>query len=299
MSKQSPWAGLVIRTAAVRLPDVGYIFACDPKKEQDDIPHAYVFRWTPNGVQQGDRNYNAHSICVIEHPDLGYVDVSGQGYYSVNTRAGLTSGDILELSQPPSKKQRTASFRSVAEIAGKAYAVGLRGMVYRLDDLRRWTRMDDGLPDTFNVQAIHGFDASEIYAVGRDGDLWQFDGKGWIQRELPTNMNLTSVKCAGDGSVYVTGHGGLLIRGRGDIWNAIRQEQTVDDIWDAEWFEGNAYVSTMRAVYRVADGELEPVDFGKDAPRSCYQLSAAKGVMWSNGEFDIMSYDGSAWTRVV
>ena len=55
----------------------------------------------------------------------------------------------------------------------------------------------------------------------------------------------------------------------------------------------------MDAVYRLKKEELEPVDFGKDPPKSCYQLSAAKGVMWSNGEYDIMSFDGKKWTRIV
>ena len=38
---------------------------------------------------------------------------------------------------------------------------------------------------------------------------------------------------------------------------------------------------------------LEPVDFGAEQPKSFYHLSAAPGVMWSIGESEVMSFDGS------
>jgi hypothetical protein len=299
MKAISPLANLVIRTAVVVQPDWGYIIACDPEKEREDIPHAITFRWQAGKFHKGDRNYNAHAACLIEKPEPGRLDISGQGYYSVIIRGVMTSGDIFENSQPLPAKRRTASFRSVAAIDGKAYAVGLRGLVYRMDGLKQWTRIDEGLPETFNIQAIHGFDAKDIYAVGRQGSLWHFDGKVWNELELPTSVNLTSVKCAGDGKVYIGGHKGILIIGRRTAWAVIDHQATSDNIWDIEWFEKQVYVSTMKAVYRLKGTNLEPVDFGDDRPKSCYQLSAAKGVMWSNGEFDIMSFDGKVWTRVV
>ena len=298
MKKKSPLNSLVIRTAIVREPDVGYIFSCSPQKEED-IPHTITFRWNAGVFNQGDRNYNAHTACVIKRPELGLVDVSEQGYYSVITPKGMTSGDILESSQPPPNKRRLGGFRSVSEIGGKAYAVGLRGMVYRLDEIKEWTRIDDGLPDNFDIQAINGFAASDIYAVGRNGDFWQYNGKEWTKRDLPTNINLTAVKCAGDGKGYIAGHEGLLIRGRRDNWEVIDHEETNNDIWDLDWFLGQLYVSTLYAVYQLKGDDLEPVNFGNDPPESCYQLSTAEGVMWSNGEYDIMSFDGNTWTRIV
>ncbi len=297
--KKSPLSGLIIRTAVVIDPTCGYIYACDSKKEEKEIPHAIIFRWDNGEFERGECEYDAASACLIEKPEQGIVDISGQGYYSLNAASGMTTEDIIENSQPPSKKRRIGGFRSVSEIGGKAYAVGLRGMVYRLDRLDRWTRIDEGLPDNFNIQAIHGFKSSDIYAVGRNGDLWHFSGEVWARRELPTNANLTSIKCAGDGKVYIAGHGGILIRGRDQIWEIVEHEETENDIWDLEWFEGKLYVSTMEAVYQLNEEQLVSVNFGKDAPESCYQLSTAKAVMWSNGEFDIMSFDGRDWTRIV
>jgi hypothetical protein len=170
---------------------------------------------------------------------------------------------------------------------------------WRTGLMRTWTRIDEGLPDNVDLNAVHGFEASDLYAVGLLGDLWHYDGDTWTRRELPTNRTLSTIKCTEDGNVYIAGHGGTLIRGRGEAWEIVGQQQTKDDIWDLEWFDGKLYVSTMRNVYRLKTNELEAVDFGGDPPKSCYQLSSAKGVMWSNGEYDILSFDGQQWTRVV
>jgi hypothetical protein len=294
-----PLGGLVIRTCIARRKDLGFIYACDPKKEEEEVPHAITFKWKAGAFIRGECNYDAHTACMIQYPEFGLVDASGAGYYAVNARSGMTTGEITENSTPPTRVPRLGGFRAVSEIEGKAYAVGLRGMVYRLDGLKSWTRIDDGLPESFNIQATHGFHASDVYAVGRDGELWHFDGQEWRRRDLPTNVNLTSVKCAGDEMVYIGGHGGILIRGRDTRWEMIEHEITKDDIWDIEWFDKRLYVSTMHAVYELNEENLLSVNFGADSPKSCYQLSAGEDVMWSNGEYDIMSFDGNTWTRIV
>jgi hypothetical protein len=298
--KKPPFKGLVIRTAVVVKPGFGFIYACDPKKERKEIPHTLVFRLKEGAFTQGDCNYDAMSACRIEHPVEGIVDVAEAGYYSINSKAGPKTADIFETSQPAPKKKRARGIRSVTAIGGKAHAVGIRGMVYRLDRMMSWTRIDDGLPESFDAQAIDGFSASDLYAVGHGGQVWHYDGSRWRRRELPTNANLTAVKCAPDGVVYVAGHAAALFRGRVDEWEAIEhQDEIEEDIWDLEWFDGALYISTIDSVFRLRKKDFGPVNFGKDKPKSCYQLSATEDVMWSNGEFDVMSFDGKSWQRIV
>jgi len=288
---------LAIRSGVVREQRIGYILACDPKREETD-PHAKIIKWDGGTFSDSTAKFNAHSICLITDPELALVFVASEGFFGVHSKSSF-AGVIFENSQPKPKEPRFGSIRSVTEIGGKAYAVGLRGMVDRLDAATLWTRIDEGLSSEFDVQAIDGFDGSDIYAVGFGGELWQFNGNKWTKRELPTNINLTTVKCAGDGLVYIGGHGGMLIRGKEETWKLMDQEETRDDIWDAEWFDGQLYLSTMSGVYRLEDNVLEPVEFGDDPPKSCYQLSVAKGVMWSIGEYDVLSFDGKGWTRVI
>lgn len=299
MNKKSLFKNMVIRTAAVRLPEVGYIFCGDIKKEEDEIPYTATFRWNSDKFEQGNCNFSAHAACIVENPAIGFILISEIGYYVANTKTGTVVGDIIENSHPKAKGKRHGGFRSVSQIAGKAYAVGFNGMVYRLDKSDYWTRIDDGLPATFNIDAIHGYTDSDIYAVGNNGNLWHFDGKNWQKHELPTNLHLYAVNCAGDGVVYVAGDSGVLMKGNKSIWEIVDHDATEEDIWDLEWFNGKLYVSTLTNLYWLNGDQLEPVSFGKDKPKSFYQLSAAPGVLWSVGEFDIMSFDGQQWSRVV
>ncbi|MGK8436478.1 WD40/YVTN/BNR-like repeat-containing protein [Ectopseudomonas hydrolytica] len=296
---KKPLDGLIIRTAVARIPGAGYIYAADPQKEAEDIPHAIILKLKDGELIRTEANYDAHSLAIVSQPGPGLIDVSGPGYYSAIMASGTSSGDIFDDSKPAPQTPRTGGIRSVAAVAGRAFAVGLRGMVYRFDGPKNWARIDDGLPDTFNAQAIHGFSETDIYVVGREGQIWSYDGRSWHHCESPTSVTLTAVKCAPNGLVYAAGHRGVLLQGRNDQWDIIDHAETTDDIWDLEWFMDHLYASTMSNVYRLNDAQLQPVNFGEDSPKSCYQLSVGEGVMWSNGEFDLMSFDGLQWSRIV
>jgi hypothetical protein len=287
---------LTIRTGFVWKKDFGYLLACDPATEEDS-PHAKLLAWNQGKFSETWVKFNAHSICRILSPERGVVVVAADGHYGVFHRA-VHVGSIFRESQPPPQGTRYASLRAVAEIDGHAYAVGLRGMAYRLDKIDEWTRIDDGLPESFNVEAIDGFNAAEMYAVGSKGAMWQHNGQTWTRRDLPTNANLTTIKCAGDGQVYVGGHAGILIRGRDSIWEIIDQDDVEDDIWDLEWYQDAVFVSTLSGAYRLAGSTLESLHFGDEKPKSFYQLSARDGVLWSIGETDVLSFDGASWSRI-
>jgi hypothetical protein len=297
--KSSPLDGLVIRTAVVRTPEIGYIYACDLDKECNETPHTITYKWDSGRLIEGACNHDALTLCLVTKPHACLVDMAETGHYSIISSEGNSLGNILDDSFPPAVKPRYGGFRRLSEISGKAYAIGLRGMVYRMDELHQWTRIDNGLPDTFDIQAIDGFEASDLFAAGRNGDLWHYNGSHWTQVPIPTTTNLTAIKCAGDGNVYVAGHEGLLLRGCGSLWEVIDQNKTNDHIWDLEWFNGQLYLSTLYAIYILEEQNLKEVDLGDDPPKNCYQLSTAEGVLWSNGENGILAYDGKQWTRIV
>ncbi|SEK16637.1 MULTISPECIES: hypothetical protein [unclassified Variovorax] len=299
MSKKGPFKDLIIRTAVVLSPRYGIIYACDPALERRGEPHACVFVWDDGSIDRGDCNYDAHSACLIDLPEEGSVDISEAGYYTADTENDRVTQDLFDSYTPAAREKRARGLRSVREIGGVAHAIGIRGMVYRLDALDRWTRIDEGLPHDFDGQAIHGTGLSDLHAVGFRGDAWHFDGKVWRRQDLPTNRNLTSVVCAADGTVYVAGHDGILLRGRPGQWESIEHGDTDENIWDLEWFAGQLFVSTLDGLFSLQGDHLKPVAYGKHTPKSTYQLSTKEGVMWSNGESDIMEFDGKTWTRIV
>lgn len=290
--------GLLIRTGVVRRADLGFLLAGDPVKEDAEEPHVTILKWKAGELTRIDSKFNANKTCIFEDPEYGLLRMASSGAYSVETRSGVSPGNIFKNSPPP-KAPRYGNIRKVATISGKAYAVGGTGWAFRLDQLASWTLIDEGLPTTFNIEAVGGFSGSDLYAAGYKGEVWHFDGKAWSPCKTPTNVNLNALLCADDGCVYAAGRGGLLMRGRGDTWEVIDQQTNSDDVWDLACFNGVVYASTLAAVYRLRGNDLVPVQFGQVAPKTCYHLSVAPGVMWSIGTDDVMSFDGTVWTRVI
>ena len=146
-------------------------------------------------------------------------------------------------------------------------------------------------------EAIDGFSEQDLYAVGWQGEVWHCAKGRWERQSSPVNIILSAVCAAGDKLVYACGQSGTLIRGRAGAWEQINTDGVVDDLWDVRWFEGKLYVASMSTLYVLFPDGLHPVDFGKEAPRSCYKLTDAQGVLWSVGQENVFSFDGKAWTR--
>ncbi len=191
----------------------------------------------------------------------------------------------------------------VRTIAGKAYAVGMDRQVYRRDDANRWTCIDQsarpGPKEVKGFESIDGFRADDIYAVGYDGDIFHWNGKAWRQIDSPTNLILTDVCCAADGQVYIVGQMGTIIRGRGDRWEVLDHGGGKAHLWNCAVFQGRLYTTTnSKLLHLGADGKLVPVDFGDDLPGTVYHLATGDGILLSIGAKDVMSFDGTTWTRI-
>jgi hypothetical protein len=299
MDEKNPLKPYVIRDGVVKTPDLGYILAGSVDREEEGSPHAIIFKWKAGVFTQGSVNFDAHTSCLIKSPTDGMVRAGSSGEYTVQSPTEKSKGNIFQDSSPKPKAPRFGDIRSVTTIAGQAYAVGNGGMVYRLDGMKKWTPIDGGLPSEFDVKAIDGFSPTNLYAAGSSGGLWQFDGNAWHREDLPTSVHLNAVKCIGEKTVIVGGKSGVLVSGGNTRWEVVAAGEISSDIWDLEWFNEALYVSTFKNLYVLQNHSLQPVDFGKDSPKSWYQLSRAATVLWSVGEYDIMSFNGLSWTRVV
>lgn len=295
---ENTFKDLLIRDACVREIDLGFIIAGDPQKEEEEVPYTHGFRWDRGELFATDSNFDAHTLAIVEKPEYGVMRAAQSGDYSIQTRRGVFSGNIFDQANNPEANFKNGLFRAVCTVDQMAYAVGYRGIVYRFEDFNSWLRIDDGLPPTFDIESIDGFNTNDLYAVGLSGNVWTYGGASWIRREVPTNLHLSCVKCVED-NVYIGGKQGMLLRGRGDDWEIINHQSTESDIWDIEFFKEKIYVSTMGNVYRLEGEQLVAVEFGDEVPSTCYKLDAISECMWSIGAKDILSFDGSNWQRIV
>jgi hypothetical protein len=293
-------------TGIVRNKQLAFLAIVSDELATDNTDHSYFLGWQ-NGDWQyyeddPEKEWSIVSMTICEYPTPQVIAIGAWGEVLC-----VGGGDVHEeqiISGDDSPKTR-GPLRFVRSIDGIAYAVGMGRQVYKRVDLNNWISIDQGArPEAGNKElvgfdAIDGFSATEIYAVGRNGEIWIFNGKIWRQIDSPTNMILTNLCCANDGNVYACGRNGTLLKGRGDEWEIIDHELLTDDLWGLAWFNDKLYISTRKIIFEMASkDDIIIVDMGKDKASTCYHLSAADGVMWSIGAKDVMAFDGKTWTRI-
>lgn len=243
--------------------------------------------------------WHTASMAICEHPIQQMLAISPYG--NVKLIGQGQDGDELISTQDGSPETR-GHLRHVRTIGKLTFAVGMGRQVYRRDDKDHWTCLDQtirpAIGEVKGFECIDGFRENNLYAVGWDGEIWHLDGAQWKQEDSPTNQVLTRVLCTPSGVVYASGRRGLILRGEEHQWKVVEQDTITDDIWDLAWYQDRLYLSTMRGLFTLDKGEITPVDFGADIPRSCYHLSAADGVLWSFGAKDLVAFDGSTWARI-
>ena len=290
---------------AVRSRELTYLALVNDEMAATKTDHSYFSQWYKGvwgKVIDGSSAWTTCDVTVCQHPlhQCIFLGLNGE---VLCVGSGDLHEETIREGKPDSPENR-GMMRGLATIDGKAYAVGMQRQVYRRDGANTWTCIDalarpaQRDETVYSFEGIGGFSAKEIYAAGRRGEIWRYDGTAWTQQDSPTNVILTRVCCAGDGNVYICGRAGTLIRGQRDRWDVIDHFATKDDFWGISWYNDHLYVSTMNDVYRLEGDKLMRLDFGEDKPSSFLTLSAADGVLWSIGPKDVMSFDGKAWTRI-
>jgi hypothetical protein len=276
-----------------RAADLCYILNKSKELLEKDVAHTSVI-----GIYRGDWakatvvRWNATAAAVAKKPSEQLV-VIGEDGQAFHWAAGKANDEQLS----PKPKL----IRAARTIDGEVYACGMKREVYRRVDVNVWKVMSapkPGKKETTGFEAIDGYSAKEIYAVGWSGEIWQYDGKEWTKRRSGKDQILTAVCCAPDGTVYAAGQRGLMLMGRHDAWKRITWKDDVSvDLWDLCWFNDVLYVAANDGLFTLKNRSLVPVDFGDAAPATFFSLSTSGGVLWSVGPSDVASFDGSAWRQ--
>jgi hypothetical protein len=192
----------------------------------------------------------------------------------------------------------------VKTIDGFAYSVGGGRAIYKRTDIGKWTKIGEGFPQkeassSQGFNDMDAFSASDMYAVGGHGDVWHFDGKAWKQMGFPSNVQLGTVTCAGDGKVYISGEGGSLWVGRESTWKSIYKGSS-SILWnDAAWFGGQLWLSSDYQ-FRVWNGsELLPVTHNGELVSASGHMDVRDGLLAIASPTHVWTFDGQQWRTIV
>lgn len=191
----------------------------------------------------------------------------------------------------------------VKVIGGRLYICGFRRQVYRLDgstfSLLSESILSREQERGFGFESIDGTAPDDIYAVGRQGEMFHFNGRSWRQLPGPTNRDLNRVRCVSRDLVYACGDSGVFLRGAQDNWDDLSEPGFQEHLWGLEVFKDTPYVAHLKGL-RMFDGRaLVPVSTGLKPEIDGYRLHASAGILWSFGQEQIAGFDGKKWFRVV
>ena len=297
---------------AVRRDSMFYLSLISDETAKLRVPDAQFVMWNQGDwLDGGERDWNLAGLAVAKQPLEQMIAVGEWGDVLCAGSGDVHDEQVTSGQRDPAAKgpKDRGPLRGVRRIGSRIYVVGMDRQAYRREGSSRWQSFgppgwrEQGRPapkvsEVTGFEAVDGFSESDVYAVGYHGEIWHYDGRKWRQLPSPTNLVLTDVCCAGDGTVYACGREGLLLKGRDQKWEVIDPPGTPQDLWSLAWFDGRLYLSTFYALYTLHKNALEPVDTGAEQAKTFHRLSADDGVLLSAGAKDVLVFDGKAWTRI-
>jgi hypothetical protein len=277
-----------------------FIFIAAQLVTLEDYDLSRIFMYRDGQWGRYDVNVVVWSVCVVQKPRRAFycmgrdgqidVSVAGEGRTEEIPEAGVGRGKLGYLNQ-------------IQEIAGQLYACGGSGQIYRRER-EGWEHLDQGVLDrkkaarAVDLVSISGTSAKDIYAVGRDGLLFHYDGKSWRSLNSPTSLDLNWVRCVSPNEVYICGNDGGFFKGSVDTWENFSRPDLNEEFWSIEMFSGAPYLAATSGIYKFNGKKVEKVDTKLNPAPGGFHLHANDGVLWSFGENELCFFDGKKWTSV-
>jgi hypothetical protein len=281
-------------------PDSGWMAMVMDDVAAKEIDHSALMSWdkplmSPRFMKM------FRTVHVGQLPDGSIIFVGDNGHCLRVSLEGQATEEFV--SPGPDTPKNTGHLRSAAVIGSSVIAVGMQRQVYVRSEAGQWSEARAGLPplgegETSGFEAVAAVSPTEVYAAGWGGEIWRFDGTRWHRIDSPTNRIITGLGVDDAGLVYGCGRTGLLLSGRADQWQVLSDIRCPDDLWSIAPRGRRVFVASLLRMYCIEDGKIELVDLEDVDARSFGVLSANKGHLWSIGEKDVISHDGTSWSRV-
>lgn len=264
----------------------------------------------PAGCRIQDMEFEGYQSLTIGRSRTGeerILCVSADGL--VTTTGGAEDDEDEEAIPKSITGPRRGAMHRLRTIGETLYAVGSDHTVCLRKGRNQWESLCLNLPpptladfndiersDNMAFEDIDGFSADDIYAIAGRGRVWHFDGTKWSAIAFPSNMDVYSVCCAGDGYVYIGAQSGSLFRGRNHEWTLLTRERLTLPFQDIVWHAGKLWLTSDYGLWNLADGILVEADMPSSEIKVCAgNLSVGDGVMLMAGTHGAAVHDGSEW----
>lgn len=194
----------------------------------------------------------------------------------------------------------------IKTIDGWAYAVGSNRTLGRFLDKDKWETLNKNLPEmelkesdllsTSGFEDVDGFSETDIYAAGGKGDVWHFDGENWEPIPFPTNDDIYSLCCGGDGYVYISCYGGMTFKGRGDNWKKIFNGGISGNFRDMVWHKDRVYCTNDYGLWQIQNDRVQRASLPDEIEVCAGHLYSNDGVMLMAGLGSAAYCEDGKWT---
>ncbi|MEH6814531.1 MAG: hypothetical protein V7677_18505 [Motiliproteus sp.] len=295
MSNTPSLDNFIIRTGCIVNPDLVYLLLESPEIAEKDIPHTSIGVWQRNKDWiKASLEYDGISaaVCAGDSGGKRVVIVGSTGNFTAIDGGRATNGII---------KKKEDALASVNFVHGSVLAVGILGRIYRMKDPSSWDVLTNELIKT-NIESSCEYPAGGFLVCGWQGLVAHYHGVVAERLESGTNVILTCIICDDDGEIFACGQKGTIVHGKKNSLKPLWLDGITDDFWSITKFQGEIYVSSTVALYKLVDDEtLELVKFdGEEIPISFYHLDTYEdSLMLSVGKKDAVIFDGKDWTRIL
>ncbi|MCW7541892.1 hypothetical protein OOT46_29265 [Aquabacterium sp. A7-Y] len=262
----------------------------DRQLVRDKVAHTLLLPWDQGRFGRSIAvNWNACALVAPAWPGVDFAVIGENGELLLVDPAGATRETSLRTLLP---ELRPGKIRSASVAGDSLWLVGGPGIVVEWQHPSRALDRSPAGGAGSNVTDLPVFETAlampdgSLLCAGWDGEIWLLRDARWTRESSPTNLILSAAALAPDGTIYLVGQAGTLVKGRPGLWQVL-PPTTEDNLWAALWFDGTLHACTSRQLMVLEDDELCTVGLPED-PDSFQSLSARKDILLTTGAHDVL-----------
>ena len=300
------------RSGCAKYPDLAMLLAYAGESDPFDPPtNIIVLDDAPSQAEWGMENLDDVfvDICTfrsgaMDRPAFVCVSEEGKVWFQLQQRV-VEDIPGAGLSKPTSLK--LGYIGGIRQLGDDLYAFGYAGQIYRRSGADKWDGFDQGILGTpgaeFDISAMC-LTGDTFYAVtkmGGKGRIYSRTGDMWTPERNPAGEWLNSVAADQDGTVWICGRNGTLLKGNAASgFTMVGDPECNEEFLSVALFRGGVWLSSATSLYTWCSGRLSKVNIDIfPGIRSANRLQAVDDVLWSFGYDDVLRFDGDKWTRFI